>query len=659
MPHHFLDSGLYPGTTVYYQVQATYGVGSPTGPSLWSAPVQVVTYPANPIWAITPPAVTDTTATLSWDVLAPAAGATSYTLDQSTNGVTWQTAIGNTSTTNRVFTVTGLTANTLYYFRVDAVNALGSSPSSPLKVVTLLLTPPSLTATTTTYNSVNLAWTSVAGATKYVFERVTTLPADPTGAWAAAPGYQTFTVDGAKVAYVDTSGITPVTTYYYHMQAQSATGQSPWSTNQTVTTYPGPATISAGYTVGNTTLSLTWTGGTGADYYNVEDSTNGTTWASVGLVPAPPPVTPYVVTGLNANTLYYFRIASLTGTNETDGPFIQITTSPLPPPSFTATTISSTEIDLAWAAVAGAAKYQIQHGLLVAGSISWSAIATLPSNANVPLTYQDLGLTPNTTYYYRILTANAAGADSDWSVVQNATTLAIPPSTPTIIGVNTDTQQLGDTYVGLTWTYAGTLAGLTGFNVLEAPAPAGFTVVGSTPPDTMQFTVTGLTAATTYYFEVASVNAGGSSPSSAMSVTTSVLPTANLYVYNMDTLAVNGIDPQTAPDNRDRLLINWAVVAGATGYELQRRDPGSAVFQDVSAIFASTQISYTDTIGINAGSKYDYRIRALNGTGYLAWSSIVTGETYPPLISDLHISLMNKQRCGWTGRLLRGRSPIV
>jgi titin len=52
------------------------------------------------------------------------------------------------------------------------------------------------------------------------------------------------------------------------------------------------------------------------------------------------------------------------------------------------------------------------------GSTSWIQIGTTPANVT---TYQDAGLAPFTTYYYRVRAFNAAGA-STYSRVVSATT---------------------------------------------------------------------------------------------------------------------------------------------------------------------------------------------------------------------------------------------
>ena len=98
---------------------------------------------------------------LSWN---SEPGATSYTLEESTNGSTWNVLATTNGTT---YSDTGLQAGTTYYFRVLASNRLGSSAySAPVSAATLAGVPPTpsgLMATTVSTSQINLNWNSVVG----------------------------------------------------------------------------------------------------------------------------------------------------------------------------------------------------------------------------------------------------------------------------------------------------------------------------------------------------------------------------------------------------------------------------------------------------------------------------------------------------------------
>jgi glucose/arabinose dehydrogenase/chitodextrinase len=101
---------------------------------------------------------------------------------------------------------------------------------------------------------------------------------------------------------------------------------------------------------------------------------------------------------------------------------------PTVPSGLTATAVSTTEIDLAWTASTdnvGVTGYRISR--------NGTQVATSPTNS-----YQDLGLTPGTSYTYTVSAFDAAGNVSAPSTSATATTPSPPPdTTPPIVGVTT------------------------------------------------------------------------------------------------------------------------------------------------------------------------------------------------------------------------------
>jgi hypothetical protein len=79
-----------------------------------------------------------------------------------------------------------------------------------------------------------------------------------------------------------------------------------------------------------------------------------------------------------------------------------------------ATAASSSQVSLSWAAASGASSYKIQRS--PDGSTGWAQIGTSTS-----VSYTDTGLSPSTTYFYRVLANNGSG-DSLPSKVASATT---------------------------------------------------------------------------------------------------------------------------------------------------------------------------------------------------------------------------------------------
>src|SRR5208337_3804884 len=172
-------------------------------------------------------------------------------------------------------------------------------------------------------------------------------------------------------------------------------------------------------------------------------------------------------------------------------------------PSFTATAVSGTQINLAWTPVAGATGYEITiNGGDYEGNVN------LTSNYT---SYAVTDLSPNTTYNLDVAAYNAAG--TTWANSQSATTLSKPtaPSAPFFMAM-----AVSATQVTLAWT---PVAGATGYLVDELINGA-WKQIGSLGSGSTGYAVTGLSPNTTYYFDVAASNAAGTTWANYQSATT-------------------------------------------------------------------------------------------------------------------------------------------
>jgi hypothetical protein len=89
---------------------------------------------------------------------------------------------------------------------------------------------------------------------------------------------------------------------------------------------------------------------------------------------------------------------------------------PSSPGAVTAVASSSSQIDLAWTDVGTETGYRVERS--PDGATDWVTVATI--GQDVPA-YSDTGLSPGTTYYYRVFATNDGG-DSPASDVASATT---------------------------------------------------------------------------------------------------------------------------------------------------------------------------------------------------------------------------------------------
>jgi len=209
-------TGLPSGTVnklLYSILVSTPPPPPPAAPSL-SAPVNGATGVAVP-------------ATLSWNA---STGAASYTAQVSTSSAFTTFAYNTSGITSTSTSVSGLAANTLYYWRANATNAGGTSAwSSTWTFTTSNVVPPPVPAAPTLVSPVNgatgvaipaaLSWNASSGADSYSVQ-VSTSSAFTTLAYSAS---------GITSTSTSAPGLALNTRYYWRVKATNTAGTSAWS----------------------------------------------------------------------------------------------------------------------------------------------------------------------------------------------------------------------------------------------------------------------------------------------------------------------------------------------------------------------------------------------------------------------------------------------
>jgi autotransporter-associated beta strand protein len=282
----------------------------------------------------------------------------------------------------------------------------------------ILPTPPAapagLTATAVSGCEIDLGWTNNAtNATSVVIQRST-------------DGVN-FTQIGATASigtnYADTS-LPAGTTYYYRVLANNVDGNSPYSnTAQTSTPAAQPPATPGGLTatgVATNQINLTWIDNSGnEDGFNLERSTNGGNYTSIGVVPAG--VTNYADLGLATGTAYFYRVQafrSCWGNSAYSAPASAATFAPPAPvtPVGLVAVPGNGRINLSWLIASGASSYNLKR----ATSSGNETTLTATSGTN----YLDTSVINGTTYYYVVSAVNAGGEGNN-SREARATPLAL------------------------------------------------------------------------------------------------------------------------------------------------------------------------------------------------------------------------------------------
>jgi uncharacterized protein YxeA len=275
-----------------------------------------------------------------------------------------------------------------------------------------------------------------------------------------------------------------------------------------------PPTAPTGLTataVSSSQINLAWTdNGNMETGFKIErcTGTNCNDFAQIATVGEN--VTSYSNSGLIPSTSYSYRVEAYNAAGNSDfsntasatTPALQV---PNTPSNLTATTVSSSQINLTWVDNDNAETgFKIERCTGM-GCSDFVQITTVGANVT---SYSNTGITASTNYNYRVRAYNAVG-DSDYSNIASAITQDVPalPATPT----NLVATVISKNQINLTWTDNSNNE--TGFHIerCKGTTCTNFTLIATVGANVTTFTNTGLTANTTYRYRIYAYNATGNS----------------------------------------------------------------------------------------------------------------------------------------------------
>ena len=350
-------------------------------------------------------------------------------------------------------------------------------------------------------------------------------------------------------------------------------------------------------TIGTSSASgkpqLTWAAVDGAAKYEIYRSTQQSTgYSLLGTTTS----TSYVNTGAAAGKTYYYKVCAVNSAGTSAYSNIVSGRAKAAIPAAPRVTIGNSSTSgkpqLTWAAVDGAAKYEIYRS--TQQSTGFTLLGTTTSTS-----YVNTGAAVGTTYYYKVRALNVDGAAGAYSSTVSGAAKAVAPAAPTVTMTYSDGGK-----PKLTWS---AVSGAASYRVYRSESRGtGYSLLGTTT--STSYVNTGAAVGKTYYYRVKAVNSAGTSAYSNIVSGTARTPAPAAPVLKGGTSSASG-KPQ----------LTWAAVDGAAKYDVYRSNSADGTFSKVGSTDKTT---YVNT-GAVQGVTYFYKIRAVGASGASGFSNTV------------------------------------
>jgi len=283
-------------------------------------------------------------------------------------------------------------------------------------------------------------------------------------------------------------------------------------------------------------------------------------------------------------------------------PGVETSVAPTAPTGLTATA-GNAQVTLSWSASTTGSP-PITYTVLESTTSATSGFAAVKGASGLAgTTFTVTGLANGTTYYFRVVAANAFGEST-------SATVAATPGGSVPGALSAPTASAGNGQVTLSWSAPATGTPPITYTLLESTtsATSGFGAVsGASGLTGTSFTVTGLANGTTYYFRVVAANAFGESTSATVSATPGSLPGAPTGLV----AAAVSFSPEIA--------LKWRAPASSGGspiksYTIYRGKASGGESAYATVVCATATCTYGDR-GTSFGQTFYYTVAAVNGVG--------------------------------------------
>lgn len=435
-------TGLTASTTYYFRLVVITNYDTDTEGYTFGAIQNFTTGQLPSVTSVAASSVTSTGATLNGAMNGNGSSSTptfeystSASLSGSPTSVSGGTATSGATSPSAV--LTGLSANTTYYFRLNASSAIGNALGSILSFTTL---PDAPTVTTNSATSIGSTSATISGA--FIANGASTTPKLIWGTDSGLSGAATVTNSasvGTFTSSTSLTGLTPSTTYFFQAQGTNSGGTANGSIlSFTTLASGGPAsgapvvTTDAATSVGSTTATINGTfdangaATTPRFIWGTDSGLSGATTTSDGTATIGIFTDSRSLTSLTPGTTYYFRAQGQNSDSTQSGSILSFTTDALAP---TATTQAASSIGQSTAVLNGTLvangasttpsfEYGTDAGLVGATTVFGGSAGT----GTVTVTATLSSLSAGTTYYFRVIGTNSVGT-TNGAILSFATSL--------------------------------------------------------------------------------------------------------------------------------------------------------------------------------------------------------------------------------------------
>ena len=541
-----------------------------------------------------------------------------FAIDRASDASFTQNLVTSTAAMNATSTsVTGLNPGFTYYFRIRATNGLNKSANSATASATTLdtpipMAPSNLVTTIISQSQINLSWSDNSNNEDGFY-----LDQATDASFSSSSNVVSSTLAANATAY-SAIGLTASTTYYFRIRSFNSNGVSSNSNIASATTLSilpaAPSGLSAS-AVSFSQINLAWTDNANNESsFYLDRATDGGFSSNLATVVLGPNTSSSIATGLSGNTTYYFRVraynSSGVSANSNAASATTLDTPPADPSGLNASVISQTQIHLTWTDNATDETGFYLDQASDSGFITNLVTTTLVANV---ISYDATGLSPGTTYYFRVRAYKASSPSAN-SATASATTLAYAPTAPTGLSASA----LSFAQIDLAWTDSSNNE--AGF-YLDRATDSSFgtnlftATLGANATST---SVTGLTANTSYYFRIRSYNSGGVSANTA---------TASVTTLDAPPIAPSGL--VASASSQSQIQLSWTDNStDESGFYIDQASTSGFSTGLVTRSVGANVSSFTAT-GLASASTYYFRVRAYKAVG-------ASANTLPASATTLH-----------------------